>query len=90
MSLSEFSLEQTQELLGDEDERLLEDMMEYDRIDVQNDLIESIDSITDVEDNDSPVDIITEPGSKSKTFETYWIKITEIYNLNTLQGKIEI
>ena len=71
MSLSEFSLEQTQELLGDEDERLLEDMMEYDRIDVQNDLIESIDSITDVEDNDSPVDIITEPGSKSKIFETY-------------------
>ena len=64
MSLSEFSLEQTQELLGDEDERLLEDMMEYDRIDVQNDLIESIDSITDVEDNDSPVDIITESGAK--------------------------
>lgn len=68
LSLSEFSLEQTQELLGDEDERLLEDMMEYDRIDVQNDLIESIDSITDVEDNDSPVDIITEPGAKGEKY----------------------
>ena len=64
VSLSEFSLEQTQEL-GDEDEKLLEEMMDYDRIDVQNDLIESIDSITDIEDNDSPVDI-NDPDSKRK------------------------
>jgi len=66
ISLSEFSLEQTQEL-GDEDEKLLEDMMDYDRIDVQNDLIESIDSITDVEDNDSPPPVnINNPDAKRK------------------------
>ena len=66
VSLSELSFERTQEL-GDEDEKLLEDMMEYDRIDVQNDLIESIDSITDVEDNDSPPPVdINDPDSKGE------------------------
>lgn len=69
LDLSEVSLELPQEL-GDEDERLLEDMMEYDRIDVQNDLIESIDSITDVEDNDSEpiVEICKEDVAKCEYF----------------------
>ena len=58
VSLSEYSLSQDEALLEDaeDDERLLESMMEYDRIDVQNDLIESLDSITDVEDNDGTSD----------------------------------
>lgn len=58
VSLSDYSLSHDEspidfdddELPGDEE--LLDAMMEYDRIDVQNDLIESMDSITDIEDND--------------------------------------
>ena len=51
VSLSEVSLSNFEDQTAEEDRLILEAMGDYDEIDQQNDLITSVDSITDVEDN---------------------------------------